>query len=341
MKQVAVLLVIFAACSQAHAQSSQEVVEVMAMREASLKSIDIRWSGTSFASGERLARRSRSSTNLEDMTFPVRGVLLFERPMRMRLEYSTSEWSRESDGLMEGTQVMVIADGTQRMLLTGGLSQQNDMMLIRDAPSNPTNTMALLPINLAFWPLDPNLGLVALDKLEPSPRHSFIDNRSHLILVADDVEVWVDPSRQYLPVRYRGFVEGALGFTVDIVYVESDSWWLPHSWKLNYFDQKGTIENSEVCTVESVVVNPSFDAATFSLAPGRGVYVSDMQLGKDYMALGGDRKRIIRPGEFTGDNFEELMHDRYATMRFWGAMVAVALVAVIALAFVYKKRLAR
>jgi hypothetical protein len=159
-------------------------------------------------------------------------------------------------------------------------------------PMAARDTYVILPLKLVYRPLS----CFDAGKVSINGRQQF-DGRSVLVLKCGDEIVWVDPARDYLPVRYYEMRGQAVLRFIEIEYLfDKGNGWVPKSWK----DNSSSIDNyASTITVDRYKINTPIPASAFELTPVAGAVVSDYSTNQFYVNREDD-KRTIAPGEWKG-----------------------------------------
>jgi hypothetical protein len=134
-----------------------------------------------------------------------------------------------------------------------------------------------------------------------------IDDKQCVILRASSgVELWLDPEREYQPLRYRNAPNGVTTLVVDLEYVTRDDESQLQRWKISIFTADGSLKRSYSEAVTACRVNPELRPQEFVIEAQPGAWVRDYNSGERYIVRDDGTKRPVGRGEFTGDNYEEL-----------------------------------
>ena len=142
----------------------------------------------------------------------------------------------------------------------------------------------LLPVLLAFRPVEPALSRVHENKLTVSRDVGVIGSDDCLVLCertehGGKWRYWVNPKQDYHIVRYTFCTEkGKVADQCDITYEQDSksSEWYPSSWKSSAFFSGVTLRESVTARVTSIAINTAIQEAMFhfSFPPGTRVYSS-------------------------------------------------------------------
>src|SRR5262249_30656320 len=103
----------------------------------------------------------------------------------------------------------------------------------------------MMPLLMVYRSLDSDIGVFDAGKLKLTQDKGLVDNRTCIILRHDEDIVWVDPERDFIPMRYRVMERGITSRSLDIKYTaDPQSGWVPTSWYDVRLGTKGEIEES-------------------------------------------------------------------------------------------------
>lgn len=115
-------------------------------------------------------------------------------------------------------------------------------------------------------------------------------------------ELWVDPERDHVIVRWSRYVDGILGGLIwarlDIAYKESDGGWLLDSWTVSHYStsEPNRLVRSERMKVTLLEINPTMEKAQFEINPSPGRIVNIAGDTNAYRVQeDGSLQEVIRP----------------------------------------------
>lgn len=151
---------------------------------------------------------------------------------------------------------------------------------------------AIKPPILVFRPFDP--GLLAIDRTKYTAKERAAVKRGQVYTVLTgpkDVdgfwnEFWVDPARDYLPVRYRFHGNGGFEADLWIEYRREPGFgWFPHRWIHEKKKDDGTFYFSSVCELVKAEFNPTLKPDEFEIAVSPRSLVIDHLTGNHFAIL--------------------------------------------------------
>jgi hypothetical protein len=120
--------------------------------------------------------------------------------------------------------------------------------------------------------------------------------------------IWVDTERDFLPTRFRRIVRGVVRQAIDFEYAyDARHGWVLSAWTDVYEDRTGNPAESRNIRVKSCKINSPIDDTTFGVEFEPGTWVNDLAADRTYILREGGARRIVRPGEYNGHNYKELL----------------------------------
>lgn len=121
-------------------------------------------------------------------------------------------------------------------------------------------------------------------------------------------EIWVDGSRQFVPVRYLVKRQGKIVTDLAITYEESAGDWLPSIWIWKSMNLAGRLTEKVTANVSLCLINPSLSDKELALEFPPGVWVHDQKSKESYILRKDGTKRMIKPGEGSKD-YDSIMKE--------------------------------
>ncbi|MCI0459026.1 MAG: hypothetical protein L0Z62_18875 [Gemmataceae bacterium] len=251
-----------------------------------------------------------------DTTFPYSGSLVFAGN-QLRYSYTSARWSLKT-GSYEPFSYLGVFDGTVCKVLNRYGEKADKPWpqgMVRGEKQHLNATEALLqPILLTFRGRTPGMHAPNLDSLRLTGRKATINNRSCLELqrrvAVSDVEsqLWVDPARDFVFVRYLRLDKRILRQQIDVTYeMGPGNVWVPKEWAIISNERNGTLRRSYRVRLTDCEINPSIDPASFDLEFPPGTAVFDAKQDIHYIVRpDGSGKRII-PRSDIGATYEQLL----------------------------------
>ncbi|MCI0739997.1 MAG: hypothetical protein L0Y72_13210 [Gemmataceae bacterium] len=278
------------------------IVETWRKRQDRVKSFDFMFSGScshTVEGAELMKLPSVLRNSIQPVSYRKSLRFVVSGP-KAYLEYNTMNWSFDKNEFLPGK--TIIANNTT-FEKTAFAPDVYSFPTFHIAKAKKENTAAIsffvVPMNLVFRPL----GRFQADKVQLDGIQDF-KGKSLLIVTHGEDVLWVDPIRGFVPIRYyqrRGNRTIRL-VELDYQFDESNGW-IPKSWKEN----GERMSYSAELQVEKYELNPSIPESAFDMNPEPGTLVSDY-VDDTYYIMRANDKRMLRPGEFNGTNFEELLH---------------------------------
>jgi len=273
-------------------------------RQERLTSFDFSFRGTcSHGVEDRELFLARKAANADIQIEPIS----YNKTMRFvvsgpkaYIEYNSRKWGAESKAYSP-TKTIIASNGELvRTSFFPGVRTFPTFHIEKARDGNAAGSaFFVLPLNLAFRPLK----YFAVNQLMFGGRQDF-EGRSLVLLNHREDVIWVDPSRDFIPIRYYQRRGNETTRFIEISYeLDNEYGWIPKSWK----DNASRMSYSAELNVEKRAINTEVAERMFDINPEPNALVSDYVTDTFYIDRGSD-KRIIRPGEWKGSNYEELLH---------------------------------
>ena len=261
-----------------------------------------------------------------------------ESGCQAKFETERDFWRANEDRFARGSTISAFDGSRHRSLAiegadsfprgaVGGLSNDDGSAIVKN--------VWFLPLRLMYYPLHEGFGVLDPDRLVLASDSDVVDGRDCLVVSQSDskgrvLKVWVDPNREYVPIKYSKVARGIARRHITIDYVkDSEANWVPSSWKVDELDLKGKIMESLAAEVVERQVNARFTVQDFQIEFPMGTYVRDYEADKTYILREGREACPVLRGEFTGDNYKQLLHSDPPSLgrsRVWLVVVIVNVV---------------
>jgi hypothetical protein len=289
-----------------------EIADAWNAREKSVRAIHLKWSSTLY------------SYLTPESTYSASGELALEAGAeREKFRYAVTSLIGESDGnggrRLKVQPSLYLFDGT-RSVLHFVDQPDYDKAFIGGFGEGIGRDLQIVPLRLFYRPFDENMGEFpgALSgEVEGSAEW---DGEECVILSIGRRTIWVTSDKRMLPVRLisRKREPDLRFYEVRIAYETDDRGeWYPKGWSIVRFGVDGTtIIESREARVESCVINRNLDDGMFvNNGFPHGTWVRDHLSDTTYIVRDGRQRRAVLPGEFTGDNYEQLLNSEPPDLR--------------------------
>ncbi len=311
------------------------IVRAWERHEGRIMTIDVSWDGVEFQAAELIqAMRERFRRVTDgvddvydgaDITQPSHSRLVVDlHPDAVRLRYDREGhlWSKSTtDGSYVASKLHETFGDHGRVCFfpTGNVGFPN-AHITGEPVRAAGHRLQVIPILMVCCPLHPQLGVI--DPRNGSLRgdgKAMIESRQCVVLEQrwskngghiEAQRLYCDIGRDYMPLRYENTFDHRLvsSITVDSVAADEVLGWLPREWTLVVkTDGDGRPLWTESVTVGEYEINAQVDPSTFQIEFPAGTWVSDYTTGERYIVEDDGRKRPVLPGEFTGDNYDEIV----------------------------------
>ena len=163
-------------------------------------------------------------------------------------------------------------------------------------------------MDMVFRPLTPAAGGFDPSTLKLTDQTESIENAPTLILTDGSKKIWVDPAKDFVPVKcidQREYTSSPSSSEFNIEYKHDQSnGWLPISLKQDVdggkYTESATVSRVHPLTNQSTRPNlhPTFEG---------GAIISDASKNSLSIAYPDGKQRLLKPGEFNGHNFQDLL----------------------------------
>jgi hypothetical protein len=180
---------------------------------------------------------------------------------------------------------------------------------------NPNaNPLHLSPLVMTFRAFSSEMRVFDIETLELTGRRSMIDGKSCLELQRQSanhlLQLWVDPTRDYVMVRYLTTKGQRPSTKIDVSYRQDlGNGWIPEKWDVVMFDSDGKVRESTRAKMNKSQINESVEPEGFDIKFPPGTYVvdySDPKAEINYIVKEGDNKRMILPNEM-GASYQQII----------------------------------
>jgi hypothetical protein len=365
---------------RAHGQTGitiEKIAKIWRDRQERLKSVQLTWTEretvpkgavSSFllsALGADDATRRMKDMGIEpgevippiDTTFDV-AVSLSLDGEKVRHVRDDQQWSAKAKSFVAQPETTVFDGATGKTFRPVAATWMSWPSGIVKARNPIGSSLYLSPVMMSFRPFHTEMRLFDVESLVLTGRRAMVDGNWCLEALQRmqtyEQRVWLDPSRDFVMVRFLSTQKERLTRKIDVRYRQhSPSLWLPDSWEIVMFHPDGKLERSMRGTLASCEINLPLEAQEFEIefpAGTRVVDLSDPKHETDYIVREGGAKRMILPGEI-GATYEQIINSRpgealgkgkssLLSLGFLGA-AAVAIVATVCLLWrrgVFRKR---
>jgi hypothetical protein len=297
-------------------QSLERATAAWSKRQRETICFDFTWTGEEFRSKdfEKLLHPAALYPNLppeprrvEGGHFPTKARFVLDSKGRLRNDIQDSTWSLKEEKYIPQTEVNVF-DGSETRSFNSGddFPSANEK---REKVKWIGRDVQLLPIQIVYRPfVDKTIGVFrSPDALALTANQGVVDGRACLVLASGNRTVWVDPTRDYIPLRYYETEKGVTSTSLEIACVaDPQHSWVPTAWKYADFSPNGELLRSIDAKVERYSINQPVPEDAFTIEYPVGTFVSNFSTNEHYIVKEGGGRRPVRKGEFDGSNYEKL-----------------------------------
>jgi hypothetical protein len=289
--------------------NTEIVIQKWQEHEQKIKSFDFRWDGVRFDSGtigNTWQKKPGQTINQPESTYPTKRRLVVDSRGRLRFEDDGTTWEFDKAEFKPKSTIKSFDGGIQTNFSDqGALGFPN--LFENKAPTNGgAIDFRMIALQLALRPIDDGRGIFALDKLSPTEETAVVENNPVVILNHKKGTVWIDPTKDCVPVRYTRQRGGTLDCLVEISYTyDKEHGWLPNSWKCTNFSG-GAVLFSDAGTVNRYSINQEIPDSEFNITTPEGTWVHNLIGKESYVTVKKSGRRDVLKGEYNGRNIEEI-----------------------------------
>jgi hypothetical protein len=161
------------------------------------------------------------------------------------------------------------------------------------AYSTGADLLDIRPVILACRPLNVALAKLDLSKCSLRGKSEMVDGRACWYIedavtqagVGKSYGIWLDPNRDFHPLRFQSKVNGRESYRIDITPRKHERiGWIPDQWHVTWVNSKtGDLKGSFKCRVTRVAVNETIPDSEFVIAFPAETDVEDRVTGTSYV----------------------------------------------------------
>jgi hypothetical protein len=310
-------------CQEPANVSLEAVVKAWQERQDRVRSGVFTWTETRMVTRGSISAMMTLRGNPKGNTIPAED-LSFDVPVnlsmdgeKLRHEYEGErQWSEEKDALVPISYASAYDGSAGKFLYPRGTEIGNwPQATIRAEKGLPDAKDAeLRPILMNFRGLIAEVRYLDVGKLALTGRRADIEGASCVELqrVSSksglDNQLWVDPARDFVVVRYSTSLVGKSVYQITVQYLKDASGvWVPTSWVIiNHPPVQGESLFTTRAAVKDYKLNVPLDSTQFDLAFPPGTRVSDEKSKLEYIVKQGEDKRIILK-EDIGATYQQML----------------------------------
>ncbi len=323
-------------------------------REARFQTWDFHGTGTHFQSGTELAFDSRrhaqqgtGTRDLSDVSFSFKLRMVCDAARKFRAEYEGKKWSIEQKRPVPFTMIETFDGAVCKRSFPDDEIRSG---FVYAADRQPwARDLRLLPLLLFFRPVAADFGtfdprqcqLVTMDAVVGGTRCYLVKQHA----LKEDQLVWVDPARDYVPIRYSYYYPHRSttmpAGTIDMEYArDPHHGWVPSSWVNTRLNERGDALERYTLRVSKYSINSPLGSDVFDIPFGPDTWVQNYVTKESYILKANGIKRPVLPGEFTGDNFRDMLRADPPSGWPWATTIIVITAIIVAAAgiFLYRRR---
>jgi hypothetical protein len=313
---IALLPLLLASARADDKPTLQTILDAWKAREKSIQSFDVRWWSKRFESGAlnirarvEAAERHVAIPQVPDASYIAQYRFLADENGRCRFDEKGQEWVTDKADFASNTHIDIFDGTTRKSRFTGGAPGFPIFSISNNSKNYQGKVLWVYPLTMSFRPIDDQNGVFNSKRLTFANETLKLQNETLFAVNDADVKIWVDPSKEFLPVRYSDAVKGQNQIQIDVAYIHDESCgWAPHSWIIDLRDARGNLQISESATVTRFSINRPIANSEFELDDfSAGGYVDDQTKNEQYILRPDGTRRAIPRGKFDANTYQELL----------------------------------
>ena len=292
--------------------AAKALLDAWTNRQRSIHTLHFSWLHTNFGNAETVVTPAQRQFQDTSVSFDL------DEKGRYRLENHGKIWQTEKSAYVPQTTTEVF-DGQFRRYFVSCLAQEPfPFAFVSPAGMGVGAGIGIetWAISFAYRPFDARIGILDPAKLKMTAERPIVDGCACIVLRQQDANdyeriVWVDPSRDFVPIRVILGAKGNGHHEVDVSYSKDAHYgWVPTSWKISETDRQGRLGWSWGSTAVSYKLNEAIPDSTFQLAYPAGTFVQNHSTKEAYILLENGEKRPVPRGVSIRENYNDLLHGR-------------------------------
>jgi hypothetical protein len=251
----------------------------------------------------------------QDGTFDVsKSLALDGGKLRYQFEGKPG-WLPEKNDWITSSQISVLNNGIVKTLSRSGFVSWPNGHTEERADHPDAQNVNIQPLLMTYRPQDAKMSAYRVSKCLVSPNRQLFAGNQCVVLEDTSVrpensrQYWVDPSRDFVIVRYLYRENGRLYFQMDVDYSKDQRHgWVPSGWIYTILNERGEIARSFRARVTEWTINEALSPQLFIVEypVGSSVHEPEHWPTPQYLIKADGTKRIVPP-EDIGATYEQAM----------------------------------
>jgi hypothetical protein len=245
-------------------------------RDKQIESFVFVCDGEHFEVASFMARRASPQDNVPDDVSHRHRRFVLSKDARNRFEEDGRVWDPDKAAYVP-TRTIAVFDGKSRNILFVEDRYENPHAFM-DSRAGDTfgKDLRNLPIRMALCPFRNGIREFSPEALVLTDERATIDHQEVLVLKSGRKKVWVDPAKDFLPVKREDEFGGFVNRVMEISYAQDKTYgWIPSAWTASLLNQEGKITWRDTATVSEFSINKPIDDSEFKLALPAGTSVTN------------------------------------------------------------------
>jgi len=277
----------------------EKIIDTWKAREQKITSFDFHWWSKHFESepdGVPPILLEENPVRRPDATFIAMYRFATDAQngqLRTRLDERGREWCPSTADFVPSNTVEILDLGIEKRFHPQTLLGYPTLTTKGQVGLIDYHDIRSRPLRLAYRPLHSPIGVFP-GQMTLRKQIDTAEAPALLILEHPDAKVWVDPAKEFLPVRYTKGGPNSLHSELQINYAHDEMFgWVPQSWTSTLMDTTGKTYSSDTAKVIEYSINKPLAECVFELELPEGTHVMDATSNEEFIIRsGGNRERI-------------------------------------------------
>jgi hypothetical protein len=248
------------------------------------KSFEFLCNGEHFEIASAVALRESPDEKVPDDISHRRRRFVLSADDRSRSEEDGSEWDGNKKTYVPKRTVDVFDGKARSTFFEDRFAEPHAYFQIRGGNIFGKDARNL-PLRMALCPLRQGIGEFGAVNLVLTDETATIDDHALLVLKADSKKLWIDPEKDFLPVKREDEHREFIDKKIEISYQRDKTHgWVPSSWTTTLLSQTGKITWQDTMTVTEFSINKPVDDSEFKLSLPAGTVIRDYGTGEQRVA---------------------------------------------------------
>ena len=245
-------------------------------RDKQIESFVFVCDGEHFEVASMIARRASPQDNVPDDVSHRHRRFVLSKDGRNRFEEDGSEWVPDKKAYGSKRTIQVFDGESSNIIFLEDHHETPLAFINRRTGDTFGKDLRNSPIRMALCPFRKGIGEFSPDALVLTDERATIDHQELIVLKSGSKKLWVDPAKDFLPVKREDEFGGFVRRVMEISYAQDKTYgWIPSAWTTSLLNQEGKITWRDTATVSEFSINKPIDDSEFNLALPAGTSVTN------------------------------------------------------------------